>query len=161
MLSALQAPDGGIRNLDQLLEESPNPMLRVARDGTLLYANRESWLLLSHWRTDLGAQVPSEWIAFIQEALATGQEKEAELSIGVKTLTVVIVPVSNRGYANLYGLDATRRRQVEEKLRLDVQVFENATEGIMICDAELRIVDVNQAYCAITGIRARKAWVSL
>jgi len=47
--------------------------------------------------------------------------------------------------------DLTRARQTEEQLRLAASVFEGSQEGIMILGADHRIVDVNQAFCTITG----------
>jgi diguanylate cyclase (GGDEF)-like protein/PAS domain S-box-containing protein len=49
--------------------------------------------------------------------------------------------------------DISERRQQEEKLRLAGTVFEHAHEAIMITDARSRIIDVNEAFTAITGYR--------
>jgi diguanylate cyclase (GGDEF)-like protein/PAS domain S-box-containing protein len=43
------------------------------------------------------------------------------------------------------------RKKAEEQLGLFVTVFESAAEGIMVTDADNRIVAVNDAFCAITG----------
>ncbi len=48
-------------------------------------------------------------------------------------------------------LDITERKQVEDRLRLAASVFSNAQEGILITDAERRIVDVNPGFTQITG----------
>ena len=54
-----------------------------------------------------------------------------------------------------YALDNIKqdeiRAKAEEKLRLDALVFEEGDEAIIVCDAENRIVSVNQAFSAITG----------
>ncbi|MBZ0105479.1 MAG: EAL domain-containing protein [Sulfuricella denitrificans] len=47
--------------------------------------------------------------------------------------------------------DITQRKQAEEKLRQAAAVFENTTEGVMITDANGRIVAVNRAFSDITG----------
>jgi diguanylate cyclase (GGDEF)-like protein/PAS domain S-box-containing protein len=46
------------------------------------------------------------------------------------------------------------RGRSQEQLRLFAAVFESAAEGIMVTDAENRIVAVNGAFCAITGYAA-------
>ncbi|HEY9593448.1 MAG TPA: EAL domain-containing protein [Spirochaetia bacterium] len=140
-----------LESIAQLPDEDPNPVLRLSRDGTLLYANRASWVLLSHWQTQVGSRVPPSWVLTAQRALDQGEVLEEEVRIAFKTILLVVVPIPTRGYINLYGLDVTRRRQVEDKLRLIAQVFENVTEGIMILDGDRRIVEVNRAFCAITG----------
>lgn len=47
--------------------------------------------------------------------------------------------------------DITARKQSEVKLRQAASVFTSSQEGIMISDAENRIVDVNPAFSRITG----------
>ncbi|WP_158592257.1 putative bifunctional diguanylate cyclase/phosphodiesterase [Noviherbaspirillum sedimenti] len=48
-------------------------------------------------------------------------------------------------------IDITDRKQAEQALRLSAQVFENSHEGIIILDAQWRIVSVNAAFTAMTG----------
>ena len=49
------------------------------------------------------------------------------------------------------GFDISERMATEAKLQLAANVFEGAFEGIMITDAETTIVDVNSAFCRLTG----------
>ncbi|HEY8119407.1 MAG TPA: EAL domain-containing protein [Methylophilaceae bacterium] len=48
-------------------------------------------------------------------------------------------------------LDITARKEAEAGLRLSRQVFENTAEGILITDANFKVLEVNQAYIEITG----------
>ena len=47
--------------------------------------------------------------------------------------------------------DVTERRSAQEKLRLSARVFEQTGDGIIVSDAENRIVAVNAAFERITG----------
>ena len=47
--------------------------------------------------------------------------------------------------------DTRERRQAEETLRLTSSVFENTAEGVVITDADNRILQVNRAFREITG----------
>ncbi|MFF7709424.1 EAL domain-containing protein [Pseudomonas sp. NPDC007930] len=47
--------------------------------------------------------------------------------------------------------DISARRRAEAKLSLAASVFTHAHEGIMITDAHADILDVNQAFCTLTG----------
>lgn len=47
--------------------------------------------------------------------------------------------------------DLTHTRQIEERLRLAASVFENTDEGVIITDANARILDVNKAFTRIQG----------
>lgn len=48
-------------------------------------------------------------------------------------------------------IDVTVQKIAEEKLQLSARVFAEAHEGIMITDASANIIDVNPAFCEITG----------
>ncbi len=47
--------------------------------------------------------------------------------------------------------DVTERKLAEEKLRQAATVFENATEGVIVTDAEANIVTINKAMTKISG----------
>lgn len=47
--------------------------------------------------------------------------------------------------------DITERKRADTFMRRAAIVFDNSQEGIVICDAETRILDVNPAFCEITG----------
>jgi PAS domain S-box-containing protein len=56
-------------------------------------------------------------------------------------------PVFFRGVVQ----DITERKLVEEKLHLSDRIFESTHEGILVTDALGNIVEVNDAFCRITG----------
>ena len=126
-------------------------MLRISLEGVLLSANRGSWLLLEHWRIRVGSPVPLEWKQRITAAVSQRDSHEVEVQIGFKTLLLVMVPVVDKGYVNVFGLDVTSRKQAEKRLLIDSQVFESASEAVVITDADKRILDVNRAFTTITG----------
>lgn len=47
--------------------------------------------------------------------------------------------------------DIGERKRNEEKLRLTARIFEATLEGILITDAQRNIIEVNDAFCQITG----------
>ena len=55
------------------------------------------------------------------------------------------------------ALDITERKQAEERLHLAASVFSHSHEGIMITDPDGRIVEVNEAFTAITGYERSEA----
>ena len=50
-----------------------------------------------------------------------------------------------------WNKDITERYESEQKLSLAASVFDHARDGIIITDAERRIIDVNPAFTAVTG----------
>jgi diguanylate cyclase (GGDEF)-like protein/PAS domain S-box-containing protein len=142
---------GGLRCPARFPDENPNPVMRVMEDGTLLRANRGSWLLLSHWKAAEAGPIPADWSAVVRQSIESRASCERELQIGSTTYQLVFVPVADQGYVDIFGLDVTGRKRVERRLRLDAQVFENAAEGIMIVDPAMLILDVNHSFQRITG----------
>jgi len=55
--------------------------------------------------------------------------------------------------AELVGimLDITARKEAEARLALAQQAFENTAEGVMITDAQMNVLEVNQGFVNITG----------
>ncbi len=139
------------QSLTEFFEEIPFPVLRISRDGVILKANKGSWIILSYWQRDEGQAVPPEFMEILNKSIQIESNNEIELQIGFKIFLLAIVSVSNSGYIDLFGFDITQRKQIEKKLQLNAQVFESATEAIMITDTDQRILDVNNAFCNITG----------
>jgi diguanylate cyclase (GGDEF)-like protein/PAS domain S-box-containing protein len=54
-------------------------------------------------------------------------------------------------------MEQRQREELERDRRLAAAVFENSTESIVICDAENRIVQVNEAFVRITGYSREEA----
>jgi len=52
--------------------------------------------------------------------------------------------------------DITARKHAEEQLRLAARVFDRAGEGIVVTDAEERILTVNDAFSTVTGYTAEE-----
>lgn len=60
----------------------------------------------------------------------------------------------NSGKISIFSgtmLDITKRKEMEENLRLSAAVFENTTEGVIITDADEKVISTNRAVFDITG----------
>ncbi|MCB1901268.1 bifunctional diguanylate cyclase/phosphodiesterase [Cognatazoarcus halotolerans] len=70
----------------------------------------------------------------------------------VEARTTVHADESGKAH-RLVGInrDITERYELEQKLSLAASVFDHARDGIIISDAERRIVDVNPAFTTVTG----------
>ncbi|MCU7905965.1 MAG: EAL domain-containing protein [Candidatus Thiodiazotropha sp. (ex Epidulcina cf. delphinae)] len=82
-------------------------------------------------------------------------EETVDTDIGQRILYTRKVPIYdiNGKPRFLLGVseDITEKKQAEEQLRLGAKVFESTSEGAIITDARLRILDVNHAFTRITG----------
>jgi PAS domain S-box-containing protein len=112
-----------IRSLSRFPAENPSPVLRIAPDGTILYANKSSAPLRAHLALQTGERVGEEWRPRIAEALETGLNNEIEIECGERVFSLMLSPVSESQYVNVYGRDITERRRAEdERLKLEAQI---------------------------------------
>jgi diguanylate cyclase (GGDEF)-like protein/PAS domain S-box-containing protein len=106
------------------------------------------------FRKELLALSRGETILLFDSAVQTlsGERREVSISFSVcpgyeQSLTKVFV--------SLY--DITQRKQDEERLRLAASVFSTSQEGILISDANNRIIDINPAFTHLTGYSREEA----
>lgn len=102
-----------IRALAKFASESPNPVLRISDEAMILYGNPPSMPILRLQGTRVGGRAPESWAAIVSEALSCSASREFEIFHGDRTWSFVVAPVSDAGYANLYGLEITERKQME------------------------------------------------
>jgi PAS domain S-box-containing protein len=106
-----------IQRLARFPAENPSPVLRVARDGTVLYGNAASQSLLQEWESGVGRRLPERWRQLTAEALDSALRQQVEVEHGGRVFSVVIAPITNADYVNLYGLEVSDRKMAEEALR--------------------------------------------
>ena len=106
-----------IRSLAKFPSENPNPVIRVAKDGTVLYANDASLPLLDVWECQVSQCLPDEWYKIILDVFGCGTSKVTEIQCGDRIFSLTFAPGVGADYVNLYGLDITDRKRAEEMLR--------------------------------------------
>lgn len=137
-------------------EENPFPILRIDGNGTLRYANRAAADLLTQWQIDIGGPVPDSISYEVTAALATGAPLEIEIRCNERDLSLILVPIVERGYVNFYGRDVTKRKKAEEALRESEQRYRdlfhhNHAVMLLIDPQDGRIIDANSAACRFYG----------
>jgi PAS domain S-box-containing protein len=97
--------------------ESPSPILRVSRDGLLLYANPASAFLLDAWGIRTGGVLPSALRRLVEIVYSEGAPRILELDVRGRFFSLLIAPFSREGYLNIYGRDVTEQHRIGEQLR--------------------------------------------
>jgi len=113
-----------IRSLAKFPAENPNPVLRVARDGSILFANPASKLLLDDWGCQVGQRLPRERRDAILDAMQRGCVTELEVFCADRTYSILCAPIPDSQYVNVYGRDITERKQAEAALLRRTQQLE-------------------------------------
>ncbi len=106
-----------IQSLSRFPAESPNPILRLQPDGTLIYANPSARPLLQLWGCEVGQRVPADWARLVADSIASGAGKEVEVACDQRVYSFILGPIQTAGYVNAYGRDITERLRLEEQLR--------------------------------------------
>ena len=106
-----------INSLARFPAENPGPVLRLSRDGTILYANPASQAVFQEWGSEVGGPAPAPLRALVEEAFAKQSSATLEIAQGEKVWDFLVAPIAGFDYANLYGRDVTKGRQAEQALR--------------------------------------------
>ncbi len=152
----LEEHSRSLEDLAKFPSENSNPVLRTAKDGTILYANAASQPLLNEWGCETGQSVPDDWKQLIMDIYDSKLSKEIEIKLGDQILSVLLTPVIDTDYINAYGRDITERKRVEEELERSLSLlratFDATADGILVVDTEGKMTSFNQKFVEIWHI---------
>jgi PAS domain S-box-containing protein len=97
--------------------QNPEPILRIHRDGTLLFSNPAAEPVLKEWRAASGTGIPAQVRQAVEAALNEGIARDIAVQIAGRDFSFVVTPFVKNHYANLYGGDVTESKRAEEALR--------------------------------------------
>jgi PAS domain S-box-containing protein len=156
-ISELKQATEEMRSLARFPDENPFPTLRAARDGTLLYANASSELLLQTWGCEVGGRLPDPWRSIVSESLSSGMNREIEVQCGNTVYSLALTPVLNADDVNIYGRDITERKRAGEALRQSEQkhrvLVQSSSDAILMVDTDRNIISFNRAFLDLFGFR--------
>jgi signal transduction histidine kinase/ActR/RegA family two-component response regulator len=126
-----------VQTLTTLPAESPTPVLRVAVDGTLLYANNASEPLLLLWGCRAGQHLPERLWTLLQNTLNAGANPEVEVECGERLFSLLVAPIAGTGHINIYGRDVTESRAAEWALQETNRRLEHALSELRAKNEEV------------------------
>jgi diguanylate cyclase (GGDEF)-like protein/PAS domain S-box-containing protein len=169
-VSDIKAAQAAVRQSEEryrrLFTDSRAPMLLIdPQDGAIVDCNRAATRYYGYdrerfCRMNIAAinQLPPDRVK--QEMAQAVAEKRDffifphRLAQGdIRQVEVRSGPIDIDGRHLLYSIihDVTDRIEAEARLRLAASVFATSQEGIMVCDGDNHIVEINPAFAAITG----------
>ncbi len=145
------------RAMAAFAEHNPAPVLRADRSGRITLAN-EAARRLADQPMDTGSRLeqllPELTPKVLDELIRNGRQMTLQRSLGPRCYQFVIVGLAEQGHVHVYGTDITELTKTQRNLLLISSVFQDSPMGIMITDAETRILLVNPAFTRITGYSA-------
>jgi PAS domain S-box-containing protein len=144
-----------ILSLSKFPEENPNPILRIAPDGTLLHVNKAGETLSDLWGAQRGQPLPESLQQLICKVLDSHDTQEMEIECQGKIFSLLFTPIADADYVNIYGRDVTKQKQTEEALRHSEERFravaQSANDAIISADSRGIIISWNKGAKNIFG----------
>ncbi|HUZ17765.1 MAG TPA: PAS domain-containing protein [Spirochaetia bacterium] len=105
-----------LEDLAKFPNEDPNPVLRVSREGGILFANTSSEPLLSDGRFSSNGTLADSPRRLVAAAMTDGRNRNFEGEYGGRIFRFVLAPIVGREYVNIYGFDETEKKILEDRL---------------------------------------------
>ena len=142
-----------VENIAKFPSENPDPVIRITKNGTIVYCNPAGMSLLKDWKREVGQLAPEHWCRLVTETLQDGVRKEFEEKLGEAAFSFLLVPLTE--YVNVYGLDITESKKIEERLFESEKkyrtLYETMADGTVKVDMEGHILECNEAYANMLG----------
>lgn len=116
-----------IRALAAFPSESPSPVLRVNRAGVISFANDASEPLLRYWGCRRAQTLPLNWRMRIERVFENGKPQELEIQVDNRFFSLLLAPIIELDYVNIYARDITDARVAEAEAR------QHQTELVHVC----------------------------
>jgi len=104
--------------VERFVSQSPDPALRIGRDGRVIYSNRAGELFLHEWSITVGEKVPLSIGNFVKRVISLSNPEKTEIKVGKKIYLISFHPLEREEQVNVYGFDITNHKKLEEKLRI-------------------------------------------
>lgn len=147
----LQAASDGIHVLDvngNIVEASDSfcRMLGYGREEVLS-------MNVAHWDAHFSAEELKLRVPMLMGKLTTFETKHRRRDGKIIDVEISTVGVNIDDRTLLYctSRDISDRKHADEQLRLVARVFDRAAEGVLITDADQRILTLNDSFTAVTG----------
>lgn len=147
-------------NLAKFPSENPFAVLRIDKDGTVMYANAESQRLPKSISAEIGHVVSPHWLKHVSESFTSNRRLDFEENDEGRWFEFKLAPVLSEGYVNIYGSEITERKKAEEALRESEIKFRTVANFLYDWEYWLTpdgsLVYVSRSCERITGYKAEK-----
>ncbi|MBE9528347.1 MAG: EAL domain-containing protein [Proteobacteria bacterium] len=140
-----------IRTLAKFPSENPNPVMRISRDGQLLYANEAATPLLGECGYDPETNsLSTHCCEILNYAYTTKESKELFITHDSRFYSLVLTPITDADYAYVYGVDVTEERESKFEQKKLSAAIEQSVNVVFLTDLNGIIEYVNPMFESIT-----------
>jgi PAS domain S-box-containing protein len=128
-----------IQNLAKFPAEAPNPILRIALDGRIVYSNTAAEIVINEWMQDSPHLVPDVIIDKIKELNRIDRQFTISIEAGNRIFSLLFVYIPDAGYINIYGTDITQLKHSEKVVNFQKDILEQIASNVSLKEIMERI----------------------
>nr|MDA3797764.1 PAS domain S-box protein [Kiritimatiellia bacterium] len=136
-----------IEFLAKFPSENPSPVLRIDKNGYLLYANEAGFTLLPEWNLQVGKPTIPILRKAVLQTIQDEKTQTLEIKYDRRLYSFFVTPIIAEGYVNFYASDITEHKEAEEALKENEerykQIYQFSPDSIIILDMDMNILDAN------------------
>ncbi|BAU54883.1 Autoinducer 2 sensor kinase/phosphatase LuxQ [Mucilaginibacter gotjawali] len=131
--------------------QNPDPLYRIAIDGTILMQNPAAEKLASFFYKDRLFASADFWKFISEQREYLTDHWSFEVNSGVKIYSFVCRHLPDFKYFNVYGREITNQKNTEEELQRLSLLASGNNNGVIFNDAKGYITWANNSYCKLLG----------
>ncbi|MDZ7643136.1 MAG: PAS domain-containing protein [Woeseiaceae bacterium] len=98
-------------------DEYPEPVFRLAHDGSICDANSAAEPFLEDLGAGCEAELPGPIRAMVEDVRATGRKLSSNVRLDSRIFHVTLIPAPDSAYINVYATDVTRLHRSQEAMQ--------------------------------------------
>jgi PAS domain S-box-containing protein len=133
-----------IKSMSRFPDENPFAILRIDKNGTLLFINPSGQKLFDHLELKVGNHVPEQWQKKVTKTLESKLRTNFEQEVNGSLFSFSATPIVSQGYVNIYAKDITENKKAEEAANADAVLRSTLLDNVpciaLVLDKKTRII---------------------
>ncbi|MDR2733066.1 MAG: response regulator [Spirochaetota bacterium] len=135
-----------------IMDSSPYPVLRISRQGAIIYTNQAGFKFLDDMGLDANQHLPTQYTVLIEESIKDNKSRTFNIKTNEITCVMYVIPDPQEDCANFYGRSRIEHNRGNGPLEGSGLRFRSLMEkqSIIACafSPDGRIEYVNAAFCS-------------
>lgn len=149
-----------IKSLSRFPKESPNPIIRCNFKGEILFANDAALPIINPQNKEQENEnkfIFNQFISLkISQILESKEIIKEQINIGDNIYRILIVPIENKNYINIYATDITNIISAEQNIYLLKELLNEFDDFIHIVDKQGKFIFANKSYANLYNLSPEK-----